>query len=210
MLAWCRHRGINTSTLPFQEERRLLWFYNLIGNPNVIFIDYTKNRIIDFMEDNYPKDLNYMSTFVKDTALKEEFNKYVRKHYIYLPCYTITSTTMTKSDNDVKELFGLFIAVVSLLMGPDGNEPDEIERYIKLFLTKVHWVDKNLLEHAASIKITTNSKKKQKAPRHPILCKTSNFITMLNLPGGIAKFNHLRYLWGLGGSGEGYIPILKK
>ena len=59
-------------------------------------------------------------------------------------------------------------------MGLDGNEPDEIERYIKLFLTKIRLVDKNLLKHTASIHITTNSKKKQKGPRQPILCKTPN------------------------------------
>ena len=105
-----------------------MWFYNLIDNPDVIFIDYTKDKIMDFMEDNYPEDLNYMSTFVKDTALKEEFNKYVRKHHIYPPWYSTTTVTMSESDADMKEVFGLFIAVVSQLMGPDGNKPDEIQR----------------------------------------------------------------------------------
>ena len=90
-----------------------MWFYNLIDNSDVIFIDYTKAEIIDFMENNYPEDLNYMSTFVKDTDLKEEFNKHIRKHHIYPPCYTITTTVVTKSDGNMKELFGLFIAVVS-------------------------------------------------------------------------------------------------
>ena len=93
------------------------------------------------MEDNYLEDLDYMSTFVKDTTLKEEFNKYVRKHNIYPLCFSTITATMTKSDADVKEVSNLFIAVVSQLMGPDGNEPDEIERYIKLFLIKVHLVD---------------------------------------------------------------------
>ena len=93
----------------------------------------------------------------------------------------------------MKEVFGLFIAIVFQLMRPDGNEPDEIEKYIKLFLTKVNLVDKNLLAHVASIHIPTNSKKKQKYPRHLLLCKTPNFITMLNLPGEITKFNHLRF-----------------
>ena len=150
-----------------------------------------------------------MSTFVKDTALKEEFNKYVRKHHIYPPCYSTTTTTTTKSDDDVKEVFGLFFAFVSWLVGPDGNEPDEIQRYITLFLTKVHLVDKNLPKHAANIPIPINSKKKQKGPRQPILCKTHNFITMLNFPREISKFNHLRYMWESVGGGGGYIPILK-
>ena len=69
-------------------------------------------------------------------------------------------------------------------MGPDGHEPKEIERYIKLFLTKVHKVDKDLLEHAATIEIAADtSKKKKKRQSNPLLCKTPNFITMLNLPG---------------------------
>ena len=62
---------------------------------------------------------------------------------------------MPTQDDDVKEVFGLFIAVVSRLMGMDGDEPKEIERYIKLFLAKVHLVDKNLLEHAATIQTAT-------------------------------------------------------
>ena len=95
-------------------------------------------------------------------------------------------------------------------MGPDGHEPKVIERYIKLFLTKVHKVDKNLFDHAATIEISNISKNKNKHPSDPLLCKIPNFITMLNLPEEIAKFNHLRYMWGLSGGGEGHIPILKK
>ena len=65
-----------------------------------------------------------------------------------------------KNDNDVKDLFGLFIAIVSRLMGPEGNEPNKIQRYIKLFLTKVHLVDKKLLEYVANIPVGPKSKKK--------------------------------------------------
>ena len=50
---------------------------------------------------------------------------------------------------------------ILIAMGPDGHEPKEIERYIKLFLTKVHQVDKELLEHAATIEIASTSKKKK-------------------------------------------------
>ena len=211
MLAWCHHRGINTNSLSMRNDQRFTWFYNMIENPDIIFKDYTKHEIMNFMEDNYPEDLEYMSTFVEETDLKEEFYKYVRKHKIYPPTYSVSNRTMEKQDNDVKEVFGLFIAVVSRLMGPDGHEPKEIERYIKLFLTKVHKVDKDLLEHVAKIELAADtSKKKNKRPSDPLLCKTPNFITMLNLPGEVTRFNHLRYMWGLGGSGEGYIPILKK
>ena len=133
----------------------------MIENPDTIFKDYTKHEIMDFMEDNYPEDLDYMSTYVEGTDLKEEFKKYVRKHNIFPPTYSVTNTTMATQDDDVKEVFGLFIAVVSRLMGPYGDEPKEIERYIKLFVTKVHKVDQNLLEHTATIQIATTSKKKQ-------------------------------------------------
>ena len=117
------------------------------------------------MEDNYLEDLDYMSIYVLETDLKEEFKKYVRKHKIFPPTYSVTNKTMKKQDDDVKEVFGLFIAVVSRLMGPDGDEPKEIEWYIKLFLTKVHKVDKDLLEHAATIEIAADtSTKKKKTP----------------------------------------------
>ena len=66
-----------------------MWFYNLIENPDAIFKDYTKTEIMDFMEDNYPEDLDYMSTYVKKTDLKEEFKQYVRKHNIYPPFYSV-------------------------------------------------------------------------------------------------------------------------
>ena len=42
MVAWCRHRGINTNSLPMQDDLRFTWFYNLIENPEVILKDYTK------------------------------------------------------------------------------------------------------------------------------------------------------------------------
>ena len=59
----------------------------------------------------------------------------------------MTNKTMEKSDNDMKEIFGLFICVVSRLTGPEGDQPEEIGRYIKLFLTKVHLVDMKLIAH---------------------------------------------------------------
>ena len=65
------------------------------------------------MEDNYPKDLDYMSTYMKETDLKEVFKKYVQKHNIYPPSYSVTDTTMQTQDDDVQEVFELFIAVVS-------------------------------------------------------------------------------------------------
>ena len=151
MLAWCCHRRINTNSPSIQDDRRFTWFYNLIENPDTIFKDYTKPEIMYFMEDNYPEDLDYMFTYVETTDLKEIFKKYVRKHNIFPPSYSVINTTMPTQGDDVKEIFGMFITVVSRLMGPDGDEPKEIERYIKLSLTKVHLVNKNLLKHAATI-----------------------------------------------------------
>ena len=78
-------------------------------------------------------------------------------------------------------------------MGPDGNEPQEIDRYVKLFLTKVHLVDKKLLDYVARIPVSKKSQKKTKRPSDPLLCKTPNFITMLNLAKEVAKFDHLRF-----------------
>ena len=40
--------------------------------------------------------------------------------------------------------------------------------------------------------------------------KNPNFLTMLNIPDEIKRFNHLRSMWELGGMGEGYIPLIKK
>ena len=65
-----------------QDDRRFTWFYNLIENPEVIFKDYTKPEIMDFMEDNYPEDFDHMSTYIENIVLKEEFQNYVKKHNI--------------------------------------------------------------------------------------------------------------------------------
>ena len=43
-----------------------------------------------------------------------------------------------------------------------------------------------------------------------VLSKKSNFLTMLNIPDEIKRFNHLQFMWELGGMGEGYIPIIKQ
>ena len=65
------------------------------------------------MEDNYPEDLDYMSTYVEEMDLKEEFKNYVWKHNVFPLTYSVTNTTMPTQDDDVEEVFGLFIAVVS-------------------------------------------------------------------------------------------------
>ena len=41
---------------------------------------------MDFMEDNYPEDLDYMSTYVEETDLKEEFKK-ICPETIYFPTF---------------------------------------------------------------------------------------------------------------------------
>ena len=43
-----------------------------------------------------------------------------------------------------------------------------------------------------------------------MLSKKLNFLTMLNIPDEIKRFNHLQFMWELGEMGEGYIPIIKK
>ena len=48
-----------------RDDQRFTWFYNMIENPDIILKDYTKHEIMDFMEDNYPEDLDHMSTFVE-------------------------------------------------------------------------------------------------------------------------------------------------
>ena len=119
------------------------------------------------MEDNYPEDLDYMSNYIEEKDLKEEFQKYVKKHNIIPPSYSVTTTTMKKQDDDLKEIFGLFIAVVSRLMGPDGNEPEKIDRYVKLFLRN-YWT-----MWPASLLVRSH-RKRRKVPaihcyvRHPI------------------------------------------
>ena len=77
-----------------QDDQSFTWFYNLLENPEVIFKDYTKSEIIDFIEDNYPEDLDYMSTYIEEKDLKQEFQQYVKKHSIIPPSYSVTTTTM--------------------------------------------------------------------------------------------------------------------
>ena len=113
MLAWCHHQGINTNSLSMRNDQRFMWFYNMIENPDIIFKDYNKHEIMNFMEDNYPEDLEYMSTFVEETSLKEEFNKYVRKHkisHLLIPSPTQTwknRTMMSKKFLDCSLLWYL-------------------------------------------------------------------------------------------------------
>ena len=163
-MSWLRERGICTRSLPVQPEKRYTWFDNLIKNPELMFQDYSKEKILEFMENNYPDDYDHMSSFLDQESLKEEFTKYVRENGI-IPPVTTTNKTMKKNDDDMKEVFGLFHCVVSRLMGPEGDQPEEIGRYIKLFLTKVHLVDMQLIAHVQnnlSSEDSINPKKNKK------------------------------------------------
>ena len=209
MMSWLRERGICTRSLPVQPEKRYTWFDNLIKNPELMFQDYSKDKILEFMENNYPDDYDHMSSFLDQESLKEEFTKYVRENGI-IPPVTTTNKTMKKNDDDMKEVFGLFHCVVSRLMGPEGDQPEEIGRYIKLFLTKVHLVDMQLIAHVQNNLSSEDSINPKKNKKNPVLSKKLNFLTMLNIPDEIKRFNHLRFMWELGGMGEGYIPLIKK
>ena len=73
-----------------------------------------------------------------------------------------------------------------MFQGDDGGEQYQIiERYINLFLSKVHHVDTDLIGTKDKVK--------------PMLASRMNFLTMLNIPRDIKRFNHLGYLWELGG-----------
>ena len=89
-----------------------------------------------------------------------------------------------------------YLALVARVMGPSGDDPDPIKRYTKLFLTKAHKLDIFLCP----------SSLKQKGT----LCRQPNYLTLLNLPEDVRCFGHLRFLWELGGMGEGFIPRIKK
>ena len=87
---------------------------------------------------------------------------------------------------EIEMVFALFVCVVSRIQGDDDGEQYQIiERYINLFLSKVHHVDTDLIGKQDSVK--------------PMLASRMNFLTMLNIPRDIKRFNHLRYLWELGG-----------
>ena len=77
-----------------------------------MFQDFSKEKIMEFMENNYADDFDHMSSFLDQESLKEEFTKYVRENEI-IPPVTMTNITMDKNHDDMKEVIGLFHFVVS-------------------------------------------------------------------------------------------------
>ena len=90
---------------------------------------------------------------------------------------------------EIEELFTLFHSFVSQIMGGKGHNYNAIDRYIKLFLAKVHHIDCDLTEAEDN--------------RSHILSKKLNFLTMLNIPNDIKRFDHFRLQWELSAMGEG-------
>ena len=77
MVLWLQHRGISSTSLPLQPERRYTWFYNLIEHPELMFEDYTKEEMMEFVENTYPDDFDCIASYLDNKSLKEEFTKYI-------------------------------------------------------------------------------------------------------------------------------------
>ena len=117
--------------------------------------------------------------------MQQEFNNFVNQNKLVPPVNVDPPGGKSKSE-EIEMVFALFLCLVSRIQGDDGGEQYQIiERYIDLFLSKVHHVDTNLNGNQDKVK--------------PMLASRMNFLTMLNIPRDIKRFNHLRYLWELGG-----------
>ena len=117
--------------------------------------------------------------------MQRAFNIFVNLNKLVPPVNVDPPSGKSESEQ-IEMVFALFLCLVSRIQGDDGGEQYQIiERYIDLFLSKVHHVDTNLNGNQDKVK--------------PMLASRMNFLTMLNIPRDIKRFNHLRYLWELGG-----------
>ena len=195
IVSWCESRNIETKNIPLNKTQAQEWYIRLRNNYSLLYQDYSETDIICMIEDHYPDEFNRFIVLRDENELRTAFIEFVTKNEIVPPVLEpITRKEM--EGKEIEELFTLFHCVVSRIMGDDGHDHNAIDRYIKLFLAKVHHVDCDLTESEEN--------------RSHILSKKLNFLTMLNIPNDIKRFGHFRLQWELSGIGEGYIPLLKR
>ena len=149
-----------------------------------MFQHYTRSDILDFIQDNYWNLYDQYARYSQE-KMQQEFNNFVNQNKLVPPVDVDPPGGKSKSE-EIEMVFALFLCLVSRIQGDNGGEQYQIiERYINLFLSKVHHVDTNLIETQGKVK--------------PMLASRMNFLTMLNIPRDIKRLNHLRYLWELGG-----------
>ena len=115
-------------------------------------------------------------------SLTLEFNNFVDEHHIYSHDNYL-QTQSKKKPSMLEGVVSTYLALVARVMGPSGNDPDPIEHYTKLFLTKAHELDIFLCP----------SSLKQKGT----LCRQPNYLTLLNLLVDVLRFGPLRFYGSL-------------
>ena len=192
---WLLRRGVPQKYIPNKPAGRRSLFLNWTNNPSDLF---AKIHVVDdnrdFMSDAHHSAYDKFVNNDCDDSFTAQFNAYVNTHTIHPPdLYETVSDDIKPSM--LADVISSYLALISRVMGPSGDKADPIERYSKIFLTKAHELD---------IFLTPSSSKHKGT-----LCRQPNYLSILNLAGEVRRFGHLRFLWELGGGGEGYIKRIK-
>ena len=193
---WLLRRGLPKKYIPNQVGLRRSSFLKWTKSPSDLF---AKIHVVDdnrdFMSDAHHSAYDKFVNNDCDDSFTAQFNAYVDEHSIHPPdLYKIVTDSIEPSM--LADVISSFVALISRVMGPSGDKADPIERYSKIFLTKAHELD---------IFLTPSSSKHKGT-----LCRQPNYLSILNLAGEVRRFGHLRFLWELGGGGEGYIKRIKR
>jgi len=192
---WLLRRGVPKKHIPNERHSRRSLFLKWTKTPSELF---EKIHVVednrDFMSDAHHSVYDKFLNKDCDASFTAQFYNYVNNNVIHPPdLYEIVCDSIKPSM--LADVISSYLALIARVMGPSGDKADPIERYSKIFLTKAHELD---------IFLTPSSSKHKGT-----LCRQPNYLSILNLAGEVRRFGHLRFLWELGGGGEGYIKRIK-
>ena len=192
---WCIRRDVDISSMPHDHVRRKQWFLELMEKPSKLFNNFHPEEIQRYLRDEHPKQYEiFRSRFHDMEELIPDFNTFINNNGLVPTDITDKPPRDTVDHSLTIEIISLFVALACRVMGSCGHQADPVERYTKLFLTKIHHYDNACMSKKAE----------------GILLRKTNYLTLLNLSENINRYGHLRFLWELGGMGEGFIPRLKR
>lgn len=194
IIKFCNERMINCPLLTSDcEDKYRNWLCNLMEDPNDTFSDYDDEDILWYIFQNNDEELDeYLEMDV--TERRQMFFRYVCKHQ-KVPPKRLFKFNADVSVASMQILNDLVLCIISRAM----TGGDDIDRHVKIFLTR--------LNNAMSGWTNTSENTRKKLP---FIIARMNLISMLNLQNTVDYYGAFRYLWEVGGYGEGAIPKIKK
>ena len=198
IMGWFADRMIPADLAPTDSLHKLRWWFeHMRRSPEKCFQHYDEDDILEYIH-NHTTDTELMQSLELPQEERRSvfFDYVVRKEC--LPPVVRTTKHNPNNENDMGggmiDLIRTHQCMVARVMG--GASGASVGRHAKIFLTKMHRMDKEMRGFAV------NRKVKEKDAHKLELVSRQNYMTLLNMEHAIDHYGPLRLLWEGGRMGK--------